>query len=320
MRIATRLAACLGLTVGLLAAPLAAEAAYPEKEITVIVPYGAGGGSDILVRTVAPYIEKYLGNDAKLVIINKTGASGLVGWNTLLKSDADGYTIGIITTPSVVTKPIEGKGDFTFRDFTLIANMVTDPAALNVPKDSKFKSLKDMIDYAKAHPNEVTMGTGNLGGDDHLAGLQLEKMTGAKFTFVPFPGSAARNATMGGHVAVGSFNLGEAANYTHSLRILGIMAPKRSDVAPDVPTFKEQGYDITASSQRGFAGPSGMPQEAVDALSQALVKALKDPAFQAEAKKQGVVLDYLNQKDWAAQLEAFDKAMRNLWKQDPWLK
>ncbi len=133
--------------------------------------------------------------------------------------------------------------------------MVTDPAALNVKKGSEFTNVKEMVEYAKANPKIVTMATGNFGGDDHLAGLQLEKMTGAEFTFVPFPGAAARNATMGGHVAVGSFNLGEAVNYQDSIDILGIMAEERSELAPDVPTLKEQGYDIIASSQRGFAGP-----------------------------------------------------------------
>lgn len=319
-RTARRLVASLALGLGLLSAAPAAQAAYPEKEITVIVPYGAGGGSDILVRTIAPYIEKYLGHDAKLVVINQTGASGLVGWNALRAAEPDGYTIGIITTPSIVTKPIEGKADFTFRDFTIIANMVTDPAALSVAKDSKFKTLEDMVAYAKENPKVVTMGTGNMGGDDHLAGLQLEKMSGAEFTFVPFPGAAARNATMGGHVAVGSFNIGEAINYQHSVRILGVMAEKRLAIAPDVPTFKEQGYDIVASSQRGFAGPAGLPKEAVDALSQAIVKAINDEEFRAEAKKQGVVLDYAGQDAWIAQLDAFDKAMRDLWARSPWLQ
>ncbi|WP_316858715.1 tripartite tricarboxylate transporter substrate binding protein [uncultured Cohaesibacter sp.] len=298
----------------------AAQAAYPEKKITVIVPYGAGGGSDIMVRTVAPFIEKYLGNDASVVVENRTGASGVVGWTALHDAEPDGYTIGIITTPSIVTKPIEGKAKFTWQDFTIIANMVTDPAALNVKKNSEFTNVKDMVEYAKANPKIVTMATGNFGGDDHLAGLQLEKMTGAEFTFVPFPGAAARNATMGGHVAVGSFNLGEAVNYQDSVDILGIMAEERSELAPDVPTLKEQGYDIIASSQRGFAGPKGMPEEAVKALQGALLKALEDPEFQENAKKQGVVLNFQNGDEFAKGLDAFDKNMRAIWEKSPWLK
>jgi tripartite-type tricarboxylate transporter receptor subunit TctC len=298
----------------------AAFAQYPEKDITVIVPYGAGGGSDIMVRTVAPYIEKYLDGDVSVVVENRTGASGIVGWQALHDAKPDGYTIGIITTPSIVTKPIEGKANFTWQDFTLIANMVTDPAALNVKKGSEFKSVAELVEYAKENPRVVTMATGNFGGDDHLAGLQLEALTGAEFTFVPFPGAAARNATMGGHVAVGSFNLGEAVNYQESVDILGIMAEKRSDIDPSIPTLKEQGFDIIASSQRGFAGPKGMPEEAVKALSDALKKALADPAFQQDAKDQGVVLDFADQKAFTEGLAAFDKNMRAIWDKTPWLK
>jgi len=298
----------------------AAFAQYPEKDITVIVPYGAGGGSDIMVRTVAPYIEKYLDGDANVIVENRTGASGIVGWQALHDAKPDGYTIGIITTPSIVTKPIEGKADFTWQDFTLIANMVTDPAALNVKKGSDFKNVAELVEYAKENPRVVTMATGNFGGDDHLAGLQLEELTGAEFTFVPFPGAAARNATMGGHVAVGSFNLGEAVNYQESIDILGIMAEKRSNLAPNVPTLKEQGFDIIASSQRGFAGPKGMSEETVKALSDALKKALADPEFQENAKQQGVVLDFADQKAFTEGLAAFDKNMHAIWDKTPWLK
>ncbi|PTW46632.1 Bug family tripartite tricarboxylate transporter substrate binding protein [Rhodovulum kholense] len=305
--------------IGLLAGT-AALADYPEKPITIVVPYGAGGGSDIMVRTVAPYIEKYLGDGASIVVENRTGASGIIGWQAVHDARPDGYTIGVITTPSIVTKPIEGKAEFTWQDFTIIANMVTDPAALNVKKGSQFKDIAGLVDYAKENPKVVTMATGNFGGDDHLAGLQLEKLTGAEFTFVPFPGVAARNATMGGHVAVGSFNLGEAVNYQDSIDILGIMADKRSDLAPEVPTLKEQGFDVVASSQRGFAGPKGMPDEAVEKLSAAIAQAVNDPDFRKDAQNQGVVLDFADSADFTAQLDAFDKAMRKIWAESPWLE
>ncbi len=295
-------------------------AAYPEKEITVIVPYGAGGGSDIMVRTVAPYIEKYLGNGAKLVVENRTGASGIVGWNALHNADPDGYTVGIITTPSIVTKPIEGKADFTWEDFTIIGNMVRDPAALSVKKGSDFKNLDELMTFAKENPKVVTMATGNFGGDDHLAGLQLAELTGAEFTFVPFPGATARNATMGGHIAVGSFNLGEAVNYQSSIDILGVMSDERISLAPNVPTFKEQGIDLVMASQRGFAGPKGMPEEAVEAFSAALEKSLADPEFQKEAENQGLVLSYLNGDEFSDGLDKFNQAMKKTWSASPWLK
>lgn len=313
-----RLLVALGVTSLLFCG--SAQAAYPEKDITIIVPYGAGGGSDIMVRTVAPYIEKYLGNDAHVIVENRTGASGIVGWKALHDAKPDGYTIGIITTPSIVTKPIEGKADFTWKDFTIIANMVNDPAALNVKKDSKFKTVKDLIDFAKANPKVVTMATGNFGGDDHLAGLQLSQLTGAEFTFIPFPGAAARNATMGGHVTVGSFNLGEAVNYQDSVNILGIMSDKRVGLAPNIPTLKEQGIDLVMSSQRGFAGPKGMPEVATKALEAALVKALNDPKFQAEAKNQGLVLQFSSSSEFSKSLEKFDENMKKTWATSPWLK
>ena len=202
------------------------------------------------------------------MVINKTGASGVVGWTALKESKPDGYTMGIITTPSIVTKPIEGKGSFTYKDFTILANAVTDPGALNVSLKSDFKDLKSLVEYAKKNPKIVTVATGNFGGDDHLAMLKLAKLSGAKFTFVPFSGIEARNATMGGHVAAGSFNLGEAVNFRDHIRILGYMSADAIPLGKGIPTFKEQGYDVVSASQRGFAAPAGLSPEIAGTLQQ----------------------------------------------------
>ena len=224
--------------------------------------YAPGGGTDLTARAIAPYIEKYLGNNARIIILNKSGAGGAIGFAQLASSPADGYTIGMINTPNVLTIPIERKSDFHWQRYDLLGNLVDDPGNFAVQADSPIKNLKDLAAYAKAHPGDVSVGTTGAGSDDHLAMLLFERATGTKMNHIPFKGAAdVRTAIAGKQITVAAMNVGEAMQALKggtAMRNLGSMSATRSPLAPDLPTFKEQGFDIELASLRGLAAPKGI--------------------------------------------------------------
>ena len=175
------------------------------------------------------------------------------------------------------------------RGFSLVATFVDDPAFF-VLADSPFRTLADLVAHAKAKPEEVTYGTSGIGSDDHLAALAFERLAGVKLTHVPFAGaSAVRNALLGRQITVASLNMGEGVPDMQSgaARALGQMAERRWEVAPDTPTFREQGFDIVEGSMRGVAAPAGVPREVLDRLVAAVRQAMENPEFPAARRAAG---------------------------------
>ena len=304
------------------AAPGMALAAYPEQPIKMIVAYAPGGGSDMIARLTAQYMAKHLGNNASIVVVNRPGAGGGIGFAELSRAPADGYTIGMINTPNVLTIPIERKVPFHWQDYDLLGNSVDDPDAFSVHTDSQFATLKDLVAYAKANPGKVTYGTTGIGSDDHLAGLMLEKATGIKLTHVPFKGaSEVLRAVMSKEVTVAAMNIGEALAAVkggNSLRTLGQMSAARTNVAPNVPTFREQGSDIIRASMRGFAAPKGLPAPVREQLVSALKKTAADPEYQAKAAGYFAPMRYLEPAAYSAELKETEADFKQLWRVMPW--
>jgi tripartite-type tricarboxylate transporter receptor subunit TctC len=299
-----------------------AQAAYPEKPITMIVSYAPGGGSDLTARAIAPYIEKYLGNNARIIIVNQTGAGGAIGFAKLASSRADGYTIGMINTPNVLTIPIERKSDFHWQRYDLLGNLVDDPGNFAVHADSPIKNLKELAEYAKAHPGDVSVGTTGAGSDDHLAMLLFERATGAKMNHIPFKGAAdVRTAIAGKQIMVAAINVGEAMQALKGgtlIRNLGSMSATRTPLAPDLPTFKEQGFDIELASLRGLAAPKGLPPDVRAALVKAVSQAVNDPEFKAKATSIYAPLRYLPPDQYEQELRQGEAQFNALWKVVPW--
>ncbi|WP_126975920.1 Bug family tripartite tricarboxylate transporter substrate binding protein [Frigidibacter oleivorans] len=299
----------------------AAWADYPERPITMIVAYSAGGGTDIAARTLAPFIEKHLGDGASIVVLNRPGASGEIGFAELAKANPDGYTIGFINTPNVVTIPIQRDARYTLEGIQAVANVVTDPGAFSVLPQSEFKTLDELVEYAKANPGKVTYGTTGLGSDDHLAARAFEKEAGIKLTHVPFSGNAdVRAAALGGHIMLCNMNISETVADAEegALIPLGQMAESRWDEAADVPTFREQGYDVISGSQRGIGAPVGLPDDVLGKLQAAVKAAVEDPEFQARAAEQKLALDYKDAAAFTADLEAMHATYSQLWDEEPW--
>lgn len=303
------------------ALPVLAE--YPERPISLIVAAAPGGGTDVMARALVPFLEKYLGG-ATFTVINKPGAGTEIGATALAQAKPDGYTIGMTNSPHMLAIPIERKAAFNMLEsFVPMANLVTDAAAFNVRSESQFKTLDDLVAYAKENPGIVTVGTSGIGGDDHLAMLMFERVAGIKLTHVPFPSGAPNRAAMlGGHIDIGSFNVSEAIEYVKEgkVRCLGVMANKRWEMAPDIPTFKEQGYDVLMDAGRGIAAPAGIPEDRLAKLQDALDKAIADKEFVETAKKMKIPMDYVTGPEYIESLKAKDAELRAIWESDPWKK
>lgn len=300
-----------------LATPALAE--WPEKPINMIVAYAPGGGTDVTARTLQPMLEKELG--VNVVVVNRPGAAGETGLTALAQAAPDGYTIGILNLPPMITIPLTRDAGFTVDDFTPVADLVRDPSAISVPASSQFKTLADLIAYAKENPGAVTIATTGVGTDDHLAMRYLSDAAGIEMTNVPFQGAGpARTALLGGHVSAAALNLGEALPEATNgdVRILAQFADKRSDLAPEVPTVTELGYDVQMLSERGIGMPKGVDESIVARLSDALSKIANDPAFVEANTTRFTEVQYLGQKDFAAHIEQLKAAYKKMWDEAPW--
>lgn len=314
-----------GAAIGLALAALAgtAQAAWPEdRPINVIVAYAPGGSTDVAARAFLPFIEKYL-EGAQFAVINRPGAGGEVGTTELATATPDGYTIGFLNSPSFLQKPYERDTRYTKDSFTYIANLVYDPGAYAVKADDEIKTLDDYIAWAKENPRRMTVATAGVGTDDHLTLSQFNNMADIQLTLVPFAGDAPSiQAVLGGHVKSVGLNLSPYMNWVKEgeLRVLAIASDKRVDMAPDIPTFQEQGLDLVGGSARGLGGPAGMPGDVVDKLSAAIEKAVKDPEFVAQSEKQYVPLRYMNSEEYRSFIDQQDAMVKAQWEKDPWKK
>ena len=315
----------LALVAGLLVTglPQAASAAWPaDQPINMIIAYAPGGGTDIIARNIIPFIEKHLGDGARINVINRPGAGGGIGFAAIAQAQPDGYTIGFINTPPIITIPIERAAPWSLASYDYLGNIVDDPGTFCVHKDSQFKSLADLQAFARANPKKVTVGSTGVGSDDHLAMMFFEKSAGVQMTHVPFKGSAdTRTAVIGRHIEVAAINVGEALQYLKGgspIRCLGQMTAARMSMAADWPTFKELGFNFEMASLRGMAAPKGLPAAVRERLVKAIAAATADPAFKLAAEAAFAPVRYLAPPAYEAELKAGDVVFRQLWKELPW--
>lgn len=271
-------------------------AKYPEKPLELIVAFSAGGSTDIMARLIAEGLEKELGQ--KVAVINKPGAGGEIGFTALAKAKADGYTIGAVNLPTLITitylRPNTVK--YSVDDFEKIANIVLDPATFTVNADSPFQTLTDLIEYANEHPGAVTIGSSGVGTSGHMNILYFDSIMNLKTTAVPFEGDApVRAALLGNHIMASAIKISEASVYLEegSMRTLGVMAAERLPDYPDIPTFKEQGVDMVSASARGIATPKGVPKDIIEILSKAIEKVVNSDEFIKKAKDMNMPLNFM---------------------------
>jgi tripartite-type tricarboxylate transporter receptor subunit TctC len=255
---------------------------YPTRPINMIVSFPAGGSTDIGARVVAGIAEKILGQP--IVVVNRGGAGGQVGWTELSRAKPDGYTIGFLNLPATNTTILDPERQAIFNEssFTPIANQVLDPGVVWVAANSPFKTFKDVLDAAKAKPGTIRAATTGILSDDHLAILMVEEASpGVNFRVVHLLGGAAQmKETLGGNIDVSFDNVGGIVPQVKSgqVRALAVMDTERSKFLPDVPTTKELGLPtVISSSTRGIGGPKGMDPAVVKKLQDVFAQAMKDP-------------------------------------------
>jgi tripartite-type tricarboxylate transporter receptor subunit TctC len=298
--------AIIGTTAALAAAIASAGAQqdFPSRPVQLMVAYPAGGSTDVAARIVAAIAEKTLGQP--IVVVNKGGAGGQVGWTELVRQRPDGYYIGFINLPAtntVILDP-ERKAIFTEKDFTPIINQVLDPGLIWVRADSPYKTVQDLIDAAKKAPNTIRTATTGILSDDHLAILMTEEAApGAVFRLVHLEGGAAQlKEIMAGNIDAAFDNVGSVATRVRSgeLRALAVLDDVRSKFLPDVPTMKELGYPtVMSNSTRGIAGPKGMPEPIVSKLREVLKKAMDDPDHVNKLENQGLAIKVMVGEEYA---------------------
>ncbi|MGG5821247.1 tripartite tricarboxylate transporter substrate binding protein [Falsiroseomonas sp. HW251] len=303
-----------------LVSPALAQGAWvPDRSITMIVAFAAGGGTDLAARTIARFMEKDLG--ASVVVLNRPGAGGEIGFTELARARPDGTTIGFINTPHIVTLPIERRTRFTLTDFTLIGNIVDDPGGLWVMADSPYRTLADLLAAARQRPGTIGYGTTGIGSDDHLAMLALERASNTSFLHVPFAGSAqVKQNLLSRAIPVGVMNMAEGVADARqgTMRALAQMGETRWQPAGDVPTLKEMGFDVVEGSMRGMAAPAGMPPAVLERLALSVRRTVEDPEFQAVAVQQSLPLRFLGPDAYLAELRALQARYQALWNQHPW--
>jgi tripartite-type tricarboxylate transporter receptor subunit TctC len=266
-------------------------AEYPEKPITYIIPFNPGGESDVTARLQEPNLEKFLG--VPINVTHKPGGGGAVAWSEFQRTaKPDGYTIIGCNIPHIIGQPLIRKdAGYETDGFKIIMWFHFTPNVLVVSNDSPYKTLDDFIKYAKANPNAATVGGSGTYSANHLETLRLDKAAGVKLTYVPHTGTGpVIPALMGGHITAAMSYSMVGVSYKDKLRTLAVAADERVSALPDVPTFKELGYDIVGGAYRGVAAPLGTPQPIVDKLAKAYTETNK-----IIAKKQldlGFVMTY----------------------------
>ena len=279
---------------------------FPTKEVQIIIPWAAGGATDLIFRALAATTGKYLGK--AVVVVNRPGGAGAVGFTEAMQAKPDGYTLVSAVTPLTIL-PHQVSTAFTYKSFDPVLNVVDDPSMFMVRSDAPWKSLKEFLDFARKNPGMITVGNSGAGGGVHLVALAFERAAGVKFNHIPFSGGGPSvTAILGGHVNAVSVSPPEGISQVQAgkLKIISLFAGKRFEMFPDVPTVKEQGINFAMGMWRGLAAPKGTPPEAIKKLHDAFKQGMDDPVLKKNAKDMAVNLSYLGPEDFGKLMAADD--------------
>lgn len=296
-------AACCG------AAAQAADS-YPTKSIELVVSYQPGGGSDSTARAIADAARPLM--PQSVVVLNRPGASGSIGWSYVAGSD-DGYRL-ILMTPEMLVVPLMGIGKVTVGDFQPIARFTDDPSSITVRADAPWRTAQEFIQYAKANPGKVTFSNAGNGTIPHVAAGAFAEAIGAQLEHIPYNGSApAIMGLLAGDVQATTVAYAELRQYVESgkLRTLAVMSEKRV-AGLDAPTLKELGHDLQFSVWRGLGLPKNAPREAVEKWRAVSRELATSPKFQETMTKQNLTPSYADTPAFIADIERQNQAVKTL--------
>jgi|YelNatPaOPRAMG01_1025707.scaffolds.fasta_scaffold57211_2 tripartite-type tricarboxylate transporter receptor subunit TctC len=275
---------------------------YPEKPVKLIVPWAAGGDTDVLMRIIAHYAGKYLGQP--MVVVNVGGVGGTLGARQGKDAKPDGYTL-TATHESVITSYIVGVAEFNYSQFQPVANMIATPAIVAARPDAPWNNMKDLIADAKKKPGEIKFGA-TLGSTSHFFPLMIAHEAGIEFKIVGYEGTAERQtALLGGFIDLGESNPASGKKYFEAKKLkgLGIARAQRHPLLPDMPTLKEQGLNVIFEVNRGICAPLNTPQAIVDKLAAAFKKAAEDPELKEKIKEHGTLVNFLPPAEYKKHIE-----------------
>ena len=287
-----RLTLAVGAGAAALALPAWAQPAWPSKPVRIIVPYTPGGFTDQMARLVQVGLQKSLGQS--VLVDNKPGANSILGVDALAKSAPDGQTFGVVIAAYAANTTLYPKLPYDpAKDLTGVALMGVSPLVAAVNNDAPFKTARELVDYARAHPGKISYGSSGNGSAVHLTTELFKLQTKTHMVHIPSRGAApALTDLMGGQIqlffdaATGLINPGKAGR----VRLIGVAGEKRLPVLPDVPTFIEQGFkDFTGSTWAGMLAPAGTPREIVDRMAGEVTKVIRAEDTRARLDAMGTV-------------------------------
>ena len=311
-RISSRLIQTFVSAVALVMATASSFAAdYPDRAIKLIVPWAAGGDTDLIFRPLAPLLQKYLGQP--IVIANVGGASGTVGEREASGGAPDGYTLfgaHDFIHSVYFGGMIDIKYDAAFEPVCMVSST---PSVITVGAKTPWKTFKELVEDAKKRPDQIVVGA-SLGSTSQYSIALAAKAAGVTLKYVPYDGTAKRmNALLGGHIDVGDSNLTQKGKVDAGLlRFLANMSEKRTTGLEDVPTLKELGFDVTYAVNRGIMVPKGTPAAVIAKLNDACAKATKEPEFAQAMLLQGTEVYYLDPKSYADYLKKTDVQTKDI--------
>lgn len=307
-----------------LARPALAQPAWPlARPVEIVVGFAPGGGTDVMLRALAQALVAELPG-ANFVINNRPGAGGETAYVALQSARPDGYTIGSINTPGYLSVPVERRVRYDRAKIRAIARLVDDPTAFVVHQSSPIRTLADLVAEAKRRPGEISIGSSGVGTDDHLGLTLFQAATGTEFIHAPYAGAGlVKNAVLARHIDVAGLNLGEIGMLGQdkpALRPLAGMGAQRWSLMPDVPTFRELGYDVLMTSERGLGAPRGVPDEIALQLQEAIGRVIAKPEWAEKARQLELPMAWLPGADWEAEMPAQEARYRQIWETTPWQK
>ena len=302
-----------GLTASALPSAVFAQGnGYPNRPIELIVPAGAGGGTDVLARAYAEAARKHL--PQPITVINRPGASGMIGHGEMINAKPDGYKLAIVFAEIVIV-PHLGLTKLSYEDFTPIARLNADPAAITVRADAPWNTIEEFLTASRAKPGELKMGNSGPGSIWHLAHAALEDKVGVKYIPIPFSGAApAVLALLGGHVDAVAVSPGEVAAHVSSgkLKTLAVMADRRLKGFDNVPTLKERGIDLSIGTWRGLAAPKATPPDIVAILVEATRKAADEAVIKESLDRLSMGYAYADAATFRSNMQSDNEMFKQL--------